>query len=435
MLDDKQRIALVETETITGGNRVNAPVPLQRHQLGNHLGSASVELAADGALISYEEYHPYGTTAFQAGRSAAEVSLKRYRYSGKERDEETSLAAYEARYYAPWLGRWTSCDPHGVEDGPNIYVSMTGNPISKVDLRGTATTWWDETISGIETAKRSVKQVAQMAGDRVIANTEREIDRWGVKNSFVKGVLQGVAVLEATVVATTIEVAADIVMIGPNTLAGLDSAGKNIGEGAAQVWEAKNSEDRWLGVAQVSGGIGEAALVTAGVLSLGEGAAIRPGASTTPGMTRAQINRAVREQFTRFERQVTEDASSLLTRTAEQVTIDPFTGPVVPGASLPPTAPEVVLDTVQKQRLSGATKLLDAKSSATATLTPNQTVGYPLLEQFGGVVRGGAGGTVLPAGTIVPPTPVQIVRPTALIAKKALQASTGLTADDKLVRH
>ena len=64
----------------------------------NHLGSASVELDEDGALISYEEYHPYGTTAFQAGRSAAEVSLKRYRYTGKERDEETGLNYHGARY-------------------------------------------------------------------------------------------------------------------------------------------------------------------------------------------------------------------------------------------------------------------------------------------------------------------------------------------------
>src|SRR5262245_48429803 len=86
---DRQRIALVETQTIQNGNLVNGPVPLQRYQLGNHLGSSSVELDEGGALIAYEEYHPYGTTSFQAGRSAAEVSLKRYRYSGKERDDET----------------------------------------------------------------------------------------------------------------------------------------------------------------------------------------------------------------------------------------------------------------------------------------------------------------------------------------------------------
>ena len=55
--------------------------------------------------------YPYGSTSYQAGRSVAEVSLKRYRYTGKERDEETGLNYHGARYYAPWLGRWTSCDP------------------------------------------------------------------------------------------------------------------------------------------------------------------------------------------------------------------------------------------------------------------------------------------------------------------------------------
>jgi len=63
-------------------------------------------------LISYEEYHPYGTTAFQAGRSVAEVHQKRYRYTGKERDEETGFTYHGARYYAPWLGRWSSVDPN-----------------------------------------------------------------------------------------------------------------------------------------------------------------------------------------------------------------------------------------------------------------------------------------------------------------------------------
>ena len=136
VMDDKQRIALVETQTIENGNPVNAPVPVQRYQLGNHLGSASVELDEDGALISYEEYHPYGTTAFQAGRSAAEVSLKRYRYTGKERDEESGFNYHGARYYAPWLGRWTSCDPSGLNTEMNLYVFCSNNPASRWDDTG-----------------------------------------------------------------------------------------------------------------------------------------------------------------------------------------------------------------------------------------------------------------------------------------------------------
>lgn len=109
-MDDKERIALVETATFGAENTGELGVPVIRYQLGNHLGSASLELDRDGGLISYEEYHPYGTTAFQAGRSLAEISLKRYRYTGKEGDEETGFNYHGARYYAVWLGRWLSCD-------------------------------------------------------------------------------------------------------------------------------------------------------------------------------------------------------------------------------------------------------------------------------------------------------------------------------------
>jgi RHS repeat-associated protein len=55
--------------------------------------------------------------------------------------------------------------------------------------------------------------------------------------------------------------------------------------------------------------------------------------------------------------------------------------------------------------------LYDFKSSPTAGFTPNQQLGYPLLEQFGGRVVGDNGGLAYPAGRIIPPTPVTIMRP------------------------
>ena len=76
-----------------------------RYQLGNHLGSASVELDDTAQIISYEEYHPYGTTSFHAG-AARRSEPKRYRYTGRKRQEETGLYYHGARYYASWLGRW-----------------------------------------------------------------------------------------------------------------------------------------------------------------------------------------------------------------------------------------------------------------------------------------------------------------------------------------
>jgi RHS repeat-associated protein len=136
VMDDKQRIALVETQTVENGNLMAASTPVPRYQLGNHLGSASLELDSVGGLISYEEYHPYGSTSYQAGRSSAELSLKRYRYTGKERDEETGLSYHMARYYAPWLGRWTKCDPKGLSSGINVYRYSANCPTVLIDPNG-----------------------------------------------------------------------------------------------------------------------------------------------------------------------------------------------------------------------------------------------------------------------------------------------------------
>jgi hypothetical protein len=66
LTDNKQRFALIETQTIDNGVAVPSPLSAQRHQLGNHLGSASLELDEAGGLISYEEYSPYGNTVFSS---------------------------------------------------------------------------------------------------------------------------------------------------------------------------------------------------------------------------------------------------------------------------------------------------------------------------------------------------------------------------------
>jgi RHS repeat-associated protein len=125
--DDTGRTCLVETKTIDD-DVVALPANISRYQYGNHLGSVGIELDETGQLISYEEFHPYGTSAYRAANSAVDVSPSRYRYTGKERDEETGLGHHGARYYASWLGRWTAADPIGVGDGPNRYAYVRGTP-------------------------------------------------------------------------------------------------------------------------------------------------------------------------------------------------------------------------------------------------------------------------------------------------------------------
>ena len=166
IMDDKQRIALVETRT--EGREAGVPPQLIRFQFGDHLGSASLELDDQARIISYEEYTPYGSTSYQAVRSQTETP-KRYRYTGKERDEESGLYYHGARYYAPWLGQWTSCDPVQPTNAGSLYTYGSNNPQRFVDPGGTT----DVDVVGGLLSK------AQKAYDKVKIKTFAEVGDTG----------------------------------------------------------------------------------------------------------------------------------------------------------------------------------------------------------------------------------------------------------------
>ncbi len=168
VMDDKQRIAMVETRT-QGDDGTLAE--LIRYQLSNHLGTACLEIdgSIDARVISYEEYHPYGTTAYQTVNKDIKAAAKRYRYTGKERDEESGLYYHGARYYAPWLGRWTSCDPAGIVGGVNLYMYSRNKPIRFVDFTG-------KQPIDIQEAQRWANENLQV-GQGVIYQTREQANR------------------------------------------------------------------------------------------------------------------------------------------------------------------------------------------------------------------------------------------------------------------
>ncbi|VWB16539.1 FG-GAP/YD repeat-containing protein [Burkholderia lata] len=134
VMDGKRCLAERLNWTI-GAPPAGVPSPQIRYQLENYLGSAVFELDATGLVISYEEYFPFGGTSYVIGENAAEVRLKHYRYSGKERDA-TGLYYYGLRYYQPWLGRWLNPDPAGTIDGLNLYRMVRNNPVTLGDEDG-----------------------------------------------------------------------------------------------------------------------------------------------------------------------------------------------------------------------------------------------------------------------------------------------------------
>lgn len=107
-----------------------------RFALNDQIGSSLLEFDEAGSLLTFEEFYPYGDTAIIAARNADQIRLKRYRYSGKERDSNTGIYYYGFRYYQPQAGRWLSADPAGSVDGLNFYGFVKGNPATFLDAAG-----------------------------------------------------------------------------------------------------------------------------------------------------------------------------------------------------------------------------------------------------------------------------------------------------------
>jgi RHS repeat-associated protein len=133
---DDQRVLLVDDVIETDNSRLGTGV-LLRYQYGNHLGSVGLELDELAAIVSHEEFHPYGASAFHVTSASTRSTAKRYKHTGMERDKESGLGYHSARYYIISLARWSTCDPKHIIDGLNIYSYANNSPSENVDPNGT----------------------------------------------------------------------------------------------------------------------------------------------------------------------------------------------------------------------------------------------------------------------------------------------------------
>lgn len=159
-----------------------------RYAVVDHLGSPRLWINKSGSILSRHDYYPFGEEIFAGagGRTTAQgfaSSLTgtqgdgaRHQFTSKERDAETGMDFFNARYYAGAQGRFTSVDPlpaSGRVAKPqswNRYAYVFNNPLNLVDPHGLAE---NDPDSQKDDSSQQVEPV--VVNPDVIAFAQREV--------------------------------------------------------------------------------------------------------------------------------------------------------------------------------------------------------------------------------------------------------------------
>jgi RHS repeat-associated protein len=140
-------------EQVTGSD-FTGQIQTTHYYFGDLLGSAQIELSDGGWPLTLSAFDPYGQEI------DTQTSTNHYKFTGKERDTESGLDYFGARYYASSMGRFMSPDwsdendpvPYADFSNPqslNLYSYAYNNPLRSADADGHVTcdpdTWDDST--------------------------------------------------------------------------------------------------------------------------------------------------------------------------------------------------------------------------------------------------------------------------------------------------
>jgi len=232
---------------------IPAPALRLRYYHQDHLGSSSIMTDADGALVEETAFYPFGIPRLEHRLRQIEES---YKFTQKERDEESGLHYFEARYLSGPLARFASVDPKyaspdalsatdlgsfmSAPQKVNLYACVLNNPLK----------YWDPTGLDEENKSPGLVETVDKANDRLgfIADVNKlkgpglvfDVIGVGIKTGqFVDdpSVLRGVAVgYDATKAVLT----AKLPPVGL-ALQALDLIG--IGPGSILDWGAKHEDE------------------------------------------------------------------------------------------------------------------------------------------------------------------------------------------------
>jgi len=134
-----------------GGQRLarNIPQPSPnpadiKYYVTDHLHSTAVFADQSGSVLDDNDFYPWGGAVPGVGTTS---SNNHYKFTGKERDTESGLDYFGARYYANITGRFLTPDwaakpisvPYAEFGDPqslNLYSYVRNSPITRVDIDG-----------------------------------------------------------------------------------------------------------------------------------------------------------------------------------------------------------------------------------------------------------------------------------------------------------
>ena len=113
---------------------------------GDHLGSARLMTDSGGNVTWSATYLPFGQ------EWNPQATTNHYKFTAKERDSESNLDNFGARYYSSSFGRFLSPDPLGIPAAKpafpqtwNLYTYVVNNPVNLTDPTGLWCVWDDGT--------------------------------------------------------------------------------------------------------------------------------------------------------------------------------------------------------------------------------------------------------------------------------------------------
>jgi len=160
--------------------RVDQPNNYPRYYFSDHLNSTDIVTNATGGIIRESDYVPYGGEVVISG-----TDPNRYKFTGKERDPESGLDDFDARFYSSPFGRFMTPDweakptdvPYANFGNPqslNLYSYVQNNPTTVGDPDGHAgpeLQELEELIESVPPAGRPILALPPVATGLLIGGT------------------------------------------------------------------------------------------------------------------------------------------------------------------------------------------------------------------------------------------------------------------------